>query len=933
MAKATPAVRSFNGGEASALMEGRTDLDWYPTSLRVARNCILTPQGPMIGRSGTMFVNTARTDAETSTMLPFIFSDEQAKALEFGSDRIRFFDETGVQVYAGVAVTLTSLSAAPMVINSATLNCVVGDQVVLDGYPAAYNLNNVTANILVKVGDDYTLDLTFPALPAVAGVAKKVYAVPLPYNEAQRKTLWPVQDKDIVYLLVEGYKTKKLTRFDSYDWRLTDAAFEDGPYMAVNETLTTLLTAATGNAVPDMTTNTAPATHTVTGSSKRGVIASGGTFLGRTIPLGLAATDYFNAFDADSDETAPTYWASNSAQTSWLEYDPPAGITVDGYSIHLALDNQDASYSSKDYAPRTWTFQGWNGAAWVNLDKQINFAAWDTYKSPFFEIKVPASYTKYRIVVKQTLREGPLEVRIGRLVLRSTASKTTTITASAVTGINNDKGFVPTDVGRLLRLLGDDGYWRPYQITAVNSTTNADVTLLGEPLRASVATTQWRLGLYSDTTGYPYCGEIYNSRLYLGGPDNAVVGSVVGAYESMVQQETDGAVLDDGAIVRFVQSRRGARVQWMTSDDKGLIIGTTEGEYVAEKPDTLPNYTPTGFDLRRSTKRGSAAIEPMSIDNKTLYVQRNGRTLRQFTYTYENEGYASTNLSKWASHLGVPGFAEMDYAAEPHSIGWIRRDDNTWVGITYDPEEGTLGWHQHDSAGGEIESIVVIPQADKQQDTLWMQTRRLINGVQRRYIEYMVKAWDFGDTLDTAHYVDCALRYQGAETSVIHGMGHLEQEIIYGLADGKPIPPTQVIGGDVHLDSPASNVVLGQGFDTFVEISAIEAGTYEGTAQGKKQRVYAVSLSVWDTAYGEVGKFDRDAGEDDEGAYVFQPIEFRENAAEIAPIRLHTEIVGPVNLTPGFETRSTVAFRRPKEQPLPFNVLALMPRMSVVDED
>lgn len=930
MALSSPAIHSFNGGEFSALMEGRTDLDYYTSSLRNSLNCIHTPQGPIIGRSGTKFVCTARSHDESSTIFPFVYSEDDAQIIEFGDDRARFIDEGGIQVYAPQAFTLISTPGEEIEFTCATLNSAVGDQVVLDGFDPEYNLNGRIANITAKATNDYTLDINFPTLPAANGTASKVYHITHTYTEAQRQDLRIVQDNDVAYLLVSGERPRKLFRADTYDWRLTDVEFVDGPYLDINETTTTITPSATGNAVPIMTSNTAPS-GTADGSSKRGSVSTGGSFLGRTIALGLNATDYFNAFDTDADETAQTYWAGNAAQTAWVSYEFTGAVTVDGYSIHLALDNQDTAYSAQDYAPRTWVFQAYNGSAWVTLDRQNNYASWDNYKSDFFKIMKPGSYAKYRLHVKQVLREGPLEVRVGRLVMRTTASSSFTLTASALTGINNDKGFLSTDVGRLVRVRGKDGYWRPLKITEVTSTTVVTATLLGEPFVTADATTEWRLGIWSDTTGWPSSGEIYNGRLYLGGSDwypNVVAGSVVDGYETFMQTEADGTVLDDGAIVRFIKGRKAPTVQWITSDDKGLILGTTSGEYAVFKPSNFPNYTPSGFDVRQSTERGCASVDPIRVDNKVLYVQKNKRTLRQFQYTFERDTYASDNMSKFASHLGVPRFVEMDYAPEPHSLAPIRRGDNSLVMLTYNPDEGedVLAWARQDLAGAEIESIAVIPQADQRQDMLWVATRRAFGEEQRRYIEFMVRPWDFGDTLDDAFYADCGITYSGPEITDVYNLWHLEGLEVVGLADGKPIPPKVVVGGAIELDNPASSLVIGLGFESFFELSALEGGTYEGSQLGKSQRVAAVSVAVWDTATGEVGKYEVEYGE-----WKWRDIEFKENRAEINPIRLHTEITVPLELGGGYDNKSRIAVRRRADQPLPLNIIALFPRVAVAD--
>jgi hypothetical protein len=68
----------------------------------------------------------------------------------------------------------------------------------------------------------------------------------------------------------------------------------------------------------------------------------------------------------------------------------------------------------------------------------------------------------------------------------------------------------------------------------------------------------------------------------------------------------------------------------------------------------------------------------------------------------------------------------------------MRREDGTVVGLTYNRDEGVVGWHRHDF-GGYVESIAVLPQADGLQDALWLVVRRTINGVERRFVERLTR--------------------------------------------------------------------------------------------------------------------------------------------------------------------------------------------------
>lgn len=927
MPKASPMIRSFNAGEFSELLEGRVDLDRYPSSLRSLVNYIAAPQGPAISRSGTAFVAPVADETKYSALLPFVFSNEQAKVLEFAQDRIRFFDEDGIQVYTAVAADVTSSAGAAIVVNAPGLGAAVGDQVVLSSFPASYNLNGEIANITAKTGDDYTLDKPYPNETVVDGQVSRVYHVPCAYTEAQLKALRFVQSVDVLYLLTSTARPRKLSRFGDYDWRLETVGFEDGPYMPINATSTTLTPSATGNAIPNMTSNTAPS-GTCAGSGNRpsvaGTKSSPVEFLGRDLTYSLDASEFYYAFDNDDD----TYWASDAEQEGTIQYAPASGFVCDGYTVYAAKDNQDTSYTAKDYAPSTFTFEGYDGANWVVLDEQEDYVLYDGSKSVFIEIDNETSYEAYRLNVTKLTRNGLIEPRVRRLVMREKDAANFTLTASAITGINNDTGFQSTDVGRLVRLKGSDQSWRSCEITAVASTTEVTVKLLGEPLLDTKPIKQWRLGYWSDTTGWPAVGTFFEDRFWLAGSEefpDLFAGSVVGGYETFSQTDTFGVVLDDNAVVGRLNSRRLSRIRWLSSDARGLLLGTGSEEYTISAPNSEP-LTARNIAARPATRRGSADVEPVRVDSQTLYVQRSGRAVREFAFVFEADGYKSPSMSQLASHLGAVPFVEMDYAAEPHSIIWVRRSDGSLVGLTYNRDENVVGWHRHDLAGGVIDTLAVVPQKDQLQDALWVVVRRTVDGQSRRYLERLTRFWDFDTTLANAHFVDSGLRYAGPAVDTVYGLQHLEGETVYGLIDARPVGPLTVTNGTVTLPYEGENIVLGLGYDSEGVLPRLENGAADGTAQGKVKRVQSLVVNVWNSFNGQVGVYN-----EQEGAFVYEPLEYPGRFDEFEDVELYTGEIGPFHPSPGYDMKGLIAFKRPKESPLPFNIVAIMPQMYTQD--
>lgn len=920
-------IRAFNAGEFSDLVDGRVDLDRYPASVKTMSNTIAAPQGPAIGRSGTELIVAAAHHDEHSELLEFVVSDDDTADIEVSSDRIRFIRNGALQTYAAISATLASTPGATMVFTAASFGASVGDQVQLSGFPGAYQLNGEVANITAVSGNDYTLDITHPNMTAVSFSASRVYHVAVTYTEAQRKSLRAVQSVDVMYLF-SSTQTRKLSRFGDFDWRIEDVQFADGPYLPTNRTTTTLTPSTTGNAVPTLTSNTAPS-GTAAGSSNRaavnGTFSVPVVFIERQVRYDLDESQFYFAFDGDSE----TYWAANSAQSGIVSYAPASAFVCDGYSIHAATDNGDTTYAAGDFAPSDFTFEGFDGADWIVLDEQQSYVLYEGNKSGFFQIENAVAYQAYRLNITGLVRNGPLEPRVQRLVLRDATAATIPITASAVTGINNDQGFLSTDVGRLIRVKGSDGTWRPLRIASVVSTTSITATLQGEPLRDTDAIREWRLGHWSDTTGWPAVGVFLEDRLwYLGAgtvPD-LIASSVTGDYENLAPSDSFGAVLDTSGFAIRANSRKLSGARWIAADNRGLLVGLGAEEYALTAPNNEA-ITPRNYRLRPSTKRGSAAVEPVQVDNQILFVQRGGRIVREHAYVFEADGYRTPSMSQLAGHLGAERIEQMRLAEEPHSIVWCRRSNGQMAGLTYNRDENVIGWHRHDITDAEIESMSVTPQPADLQDALTMSVKRTVGGQTRRYIERLRPFWDFNTELSDAWFVDSGVAYSGAATSVIYGLGHLEGKEVVGLANGFPVENLTVTNGAVTLPFEATTALIGLGFEGLVVVPRLENGAADGTAQGKTKRINRVVVRVWRSFGGEVGVWNEQAED-----YIFEPLPTPGRFDEYEDISLYTGDLDPIRLTPGYDKRGQMAFRRPKNSPLPFNVVALMPQLNTQDQ-
>lgn len=426
-----------------------------------------------------------------------------------------------------------------------------------------------------------------------------------------------------------------------------------------------------------------------------------------------------------------------------------------------------------------------------------------------------------------------------------TAGAGVTLTASAAI-------FAATDVGRPVRIRCPGKEWAWGSITAYTDSTHVTATMV-EPTNDTAAATDWRLGMWSATTGYPACVTFYQERLAWGGsainPESVQL-SATGNYTSHQPTAYDdvGTVVDSYALNLTLSSNDVQNVRWLSGDSAGLMVGTTSGEWAISPSVQGGALTPTNLNAVQMTAYGSTTIRPAKIGSATLMVQRSKRKVRELTYVYYENKYRAPDLTVLSQHITLGGIEEIAYQQEPNSVLWCVRSDGVLLGLVYERDQNVIGWSRHVLGGTAtaVESVATIPAPDGTRDEVWLIVRRTIGGVTKRYVEYMTKTWERGDDQRTAVYSDSALQYAGAPTDTVSGLDHLEGQTVAVLADGALHPDCVVSSGDITLNREASYITAGLRYNSDGQTLRPEAGSSNGTAQGKTQRTNRVNFRLYE---------------------------------------------------------------------------------------
>lgn len=171
--------------------------------------------------------------------------------------------------------------------------------------------------------------------------------------------------------------------------------------------------------------------------------------------------------------------------------------------------------------------------------------------------------------------------------------------------------------------------------------------------------------IWSATRGYPNLGVFAEGRLWIGGTRDkpqVLMASQAGFY-------FDFKVERGEATEGFLFTINGSKSAIVdVTGGRGVTVFTEGAEY------SITGNTPATLDAQQQTQHGSFSedVPTLALDGTTLFVDRNGRTLRQFIFDYREEGFRSVDMSVLSSHL-------IDSPVDMDAVTAVSADDANYV--------------------------------------------------------------------------------------------------------------------------------------------------------------------------------------------------------------------------------------------------------------
>lgn len=260
---------------------------------------------------------------------------------------------------------------------------------------------------------------------------------------------------------------------------------------------------------------------------------------------------------------------------------------------------------------------------------------------------------------------------------------------------------------------------------------------------------------------------------------------------------------------------------------------------------------PASLSVRPQNYYGANGVHPLVTGNSVLYVETNGRRVRDISFQWQAQVYASDDRSLMAPHL-FQSYTVVDaaYSRSPDQVAWFVRSDGVLLGMSYVPEHQVFGWHQH-VTDGTFESVCVV--AENNEDVLYAVVRRTLSGVQYRVIERM--GTRLFNTQGDAFFVDCGttLTY-GTPTASLTGLNWLAGKTVVALADGAVVRNLVISGtGTTTLPTAASKVQIGLPFTADIQTLPMAIESMMAGGQGTMKSIDYAYLRVNRTGIVSVG--------------------------------------------------------------------------------
>jgi hypothetical protein len=318
--------------------------------------------------------------------------------------------------------------------------------------------------------------------------------------------------------------------------------------------------------------------------------------------------------------------------------------------------------------------------------------------------------------------------------------------------------------------------------------------------------------VWSSSRGYPKMGVFYDGRLWLGGTKSkpqSILASKAGTFFDFDIDEGS----DDEGIFITISARQLSDIVDI-NPARGLQVFTFGSEFLVK------GNTPSTISIDAQTQHGATSMEVKSVDGATLFLDRNGKTLREYVYNFNEDSYTSNDLSVLASHLiNAPTDIAMLSGSTSEDANWlfIANADGSVAVLNTLRSQGINGFTPMTTQGF-VTTLSVVD------DELYMVNKRTLGVTE----SYFIERWSFDRMMDNSTTI------LGNNSTSVSGLDHFEGHTVQITADGNVLPERAVSGGSITLSAGETSIAdrdLEIGINFPVSLKTMPVNTNIGSGQ------------------------------------------------------------------------------------------------------
>jgi len=344
--------------------------------------------------------------------------------------------------------------------------------------------------------------------------------------------------------------------------------------------------------------------------------------------------------------------------------------------------------------------------------------------------------------------------------------------------------------------------------------------------------------VWSANRGYPRLGAFFEGRLWLGGTRDKSQSLFASKSGALLDFEIDEGA-DDEAIFITLTSRTLTEITDIYGG-RNLQIFTSGGEYAILEAST----TAATINARNQTSNGSLYIAVQEADGSVIFCDKNGKTLREYAYTFNEDSYASNDITVLSSHLIT---APTDAAF----LTGTASDDSNWL--------FTLNTDGTASILNKLRAQDINAFTSMSLSTQFnLDTKMEAVEVVDEEAYFVVKRFNGSDTeISTIEKLDFSSLTDGSVTGTatgtkLVGLTHLIGFEVSVVGDGAVLPKRTVDGsGEITLTTSelANHTNFEAGINFVPTVQPMPSNTNIGSGENfmRIKRVVRVNLRVYET--------------------------------------------------------------------------------------